>query len=185
VFGDVALVDFDVGMDDIRQIKAGDDRRFNKILDKYSVLIDSVKRKYDAVGYDEDDFAQIVRISIWKAISAFDEGKIDDYSKVPNQLTKLVKKIIKRDIGSVFEKQTFQKRNNPTDEFDESQHPVNGTFDESLFYLEISRLFSGIREKIICFILQGYSQDEIAQKLGFPQKHISRQIQAMKKVVFC
>jgi DNA-directed RNA polymerase specialized sigma24 family protein len=182
---EIALVDFDVDMDDIRRVKAGDNRRFNKILDKYSILIDSVKRKYDADGYDEDDLAQIVRISIWKAVIAFDEGKLEDHSKVPNQLTKLVKKIVYHDIGSVFERQGEPMRDGVEVEFDEQKFPVEIDDDNRLFLKEISHMFGGIKAKIINFIILGYTQKEIAVKLGYSRTTVHEHLSAIKKFAIC
>jgi len=177
------LETIDIGIDDIRQIKAGNNVRFARLLEKYKPIIDKVKKNYHASGHDEDDFAQVVRVSIWQAVLKFDEKRVlGDFSKTSNHLTRLVCKVAKAKIIDILRKDNSVKNTGVELSFDENHcEVVSGSFEGNLaFQIDMNAVFTGVHGEIYDLIQMGYSKNEIGKKLGYHRRAVHQQVKQMK-----
>lgn len=154
-------------------LNTGDEKYFEELLERFSPLIKAYARKLYYLEYE--DSIQELRLALYQAIrkipSADDEyGCISYINKsVVNRFTKLY-----RDSTEI---QSIQARSIPLDDSGghDCQHDYETDNCISLVDLENTmKKKLPIERQILYLLIQGYSDKEIAAKLGYTPQYVNR-----------
>ena len=106
----------------------------------------------------------------------FDENKVKDERFASQCLTKLITKNINRMLVDIFRYMGANRRKRIDVELDENVGLVNSDYAS----IEIDDFFNFRQKTIFKYLLEGYTQREIASLLGKSHKSIVNQINLMR-----
>ena len=142
-------------------LDTGEEKYFEELLERFSPLIKAYARKLYYLEYD--DSLQELSLALYEAVrkipSADDEHGCISYinRSVVNKFTKLYHNSV--------EIQNMQAHSVPLDDSDghDYQHDY-----------EADNCISLVERKILSLLIQGYSDKEIAARLGYTKQYINR-----------
>lgn len=178
----------------VREAKTGDEESLALIMEKYSNLINHVKRKYYAKGLDEDDFESYAKIGIWRGVERFDESRLKfkyvysrktkswriDEKTYLNKFSACLVNNIKREFSRIWRKEGRSKRKG-VEIFLEDNLPFKD-FDQNLL-IDIDQIFKKMHKVIWAFFLYGKNQKEISLILNCSLSYIKKEILDMSRLL--
>jgi len=199
-----------MNLETVQNAKAGDEKSIAEVMGKYSNLINSVKNKYHARGYDEEDFEAIAKMGIWFAIERFDASRLKyKYNRrtktwLVNEATfksmfgSCVKNNVQRYTARVWRRELKKKRIGEEISLDQAitkdgeekfwlnkePHVQRHYFEQPTgLSIDIDTCLKSIQKKIGVYLYKGYSKKEIAAKLNCSTTYIRKEIQQMKVIL--
>lgn len=92
----------------IRNAKAGDECSIKKVMEKYSGIIDKVKYKYYAKGYDVEDFESIAMFGVWMGIKRFDSRGLKFYYNPETKKWRVCNKTLRMKFGACLKTNVYR-----------------------------------------------------------------------------
>lgn len=182
----------------IVQIRNGDTRAQNYLLEKYKSLVNMKANRFFLVGAEDDDMVQEGMIGLFKAIQSFDLEKNNSFKTFANLC-------IERQLITAIKTSNRQKHiplnssfSLNTSAYDENEdttvmeildtNVVEDPLDtitkrEYMEFVEnkIEKNLSGFEKQVLNRYIQGESYVDIANKLNSPVKSIDNAIQRIRK----
>lgn len=169
----------------IADYRGGDKTAADQLIQRYAGLVCARARQFGfIVGVDVSDLQQEGNIGLWDAIAAFDQGK--------GLFRSLAARCVLRKVLSAVRTATTQK-NRPINEgvpLEESLLSASAQNPEELYlaaeYVSerkaaVAAALSGKEKKVFTLYLEGLTQSEIAQKLGYTEKTVDNAVQRIKR----
>lgn len=163
----------------ILQVRSGNDNAFSQLCDQYKNLIESMSRKYSAIGTEQyssqEDFVQEAKMAFYSAIMRYDT----DNDKVT--FGAFAKVCIRNKLISCVRKQNSQKRrkgeNSANDQGDWSLQDavVRRELGEKLISVA-EDVLSKYERKIFSLYLGGRKAKEISQIVNKDEKSVNNAI---------
>ena len=182
----------------IVQIRKGDTRAQNYLLEKYKSLVNMKANRFFLVGAEDDDMIQEGMIGLFKAIQSFDLEKNNSFKTFANlcverQLITAIKTSNRQ--KHIPLNSSFSLNTSAYDENDDTtvievldtnfvEDPLDTiTKREYMEFLEnrIEKNLSGFEKQVLDRYIQGESYVDIASKLNSPVKSIDNAIQRIRK----
>lgn len=182
----------------IRQIRSGDIKAQNYLLEKYKNLVSMKANKFFLIGAEDDDIIQEGMIGLFKAIQSFDLEKNNSFKTFANlcverQLITAIKTSNRQ--KHIPLNSSFSLNNTAYDENDDTsimeildtnfvEDPLDTiTKREYMEFVEnrIDKNLSGFEKQVLNRYIQGESYVDIASKLNSPVKSIDNAIQRIRK----
>lgn len=182
----------------IVQIRKGDTRAQNYLLEKYKSLVNMKANRFFLVGAEDDDMIQEGMIGLFKAIQAFDLEKNNSFKTFANlcverQLITAIKTSNRQ--KHIPLNSSFSLNTSAYDENDDTtvievldtnfvEDPLDTiTKREYMEFVEnrIEKNLSGFEKQVLDRYIQGESYVDIASKLNSPVKSIDNAIQRIRK----
>lgn len=182
----------------IIQIRKGDNKAQNYLLEKYKNLVNMKANRFFLVGAEDDDIIQEGMIGLFKAIQSFDTEKNNSFKTFANlcverQLITAIKTSNRQ--KHIPLNSSFSLNNTAYDENDDTtvmeildtnfvEDPLDTiTKREYMEFVEsrIDKNLSGFEKQVLSRYIQGESYVDIASKLNSPVKSIDNAIQRIRK----
>ncbi len=182
----------------IVQIRKGDTRAQNYLLEKYKSLVNMKANRFFLVGAEDDDMIQEGMIGLFKAIQSFDLEKNNSFKTFANlcverQLITAIKTSNRQ--KHIPLNSSFSLNTSAYDENDDTtvievldtnfvEDPLDTiTKREYMEFVEnrIEKNLSGFEKQVLDRYIQGESYVDIASKLNSPVKSIDNAIQRIRK----
>lgn len=182
----------------IEQIRNGDVRAQNYLLEKYKSLVNMKANRFFLVGAEDDDMIQEGMIGLFKAIQSFDLEKNNSFKTFANlcverQLITAIKTSNRQ--KHIPLNSSFSLNTAAYDENDDTtvmeildtnvvEDPLDTiTKKEYMEFIEskIDKNLSGFEKQVLNRYIQGESYVDIANKLNSPVKSIDNAIQRIRK----
>lgn len=174
--------------------QSGDDLATNLLLSKYKRVANSYARKFFISSGDTEDLAQTALIAVFNAIRTYQKGKegIDFGAYAAVCIKNSLKTLVRQDNNKKNSplKGYLSITNNDT-EIDKSKivSSKNSNPETQIIKLEsktellfkIKEILSALEFEILQYYLEGYSYQEIADKVGKEQKAVDNTVQRIRK----
>ncbi len=173
--------------------QSGDDCAVNELLNRYRRVVNGIARKFFVIGGDTEDLAQVGLIAVYNAAGTFKSGmNFKSYAQtcVKNAITSLVRK------SNSFKNKPLANYLSLSGENIDSfkmelaapsvQNPEAEVINvESKAELEekIFGALSALEYEIYGYYLEGYSYQEISQKIGKDAKAVDNAVQRIRKKI--
>ena len=154
-------------------LDTGEEKHFEELLERFSPLIKAYARKLYYLEYD--DSLQELSLALYEAVrkipSADDEHGCISYinRSVVNKFTKLYHNSV--------EIQNMQAHSVPLDDSDGHHYQHDYEADNCISLVDLENSLKSklpIERKILSLLIQGYSNKEIAARLGYTKQYINR-----------
>ena len=164
--------------------KSGDQAAMNQIFDNYKGLIRSIANKFYLVGGDKDDLLQEGMVGLFYAVTNYDENKGSFPSFVQLCVARQIIDVVKRDNSDknrpLKEHIDISALENTADE----QTPL-GNLLEKEFSAKVSEIMEEkltvSERQVIKLFAEGYSYEDIAEKLNKTSKAVDGAMQRARK----
>ena len=182
----------------IMQIRKGDNKAQNYLLEKYKNLVSMKANRFFLVGAEDDDIIQEGMIGLFKAIQSFDTEKNNSFKTFANlcverQLITAIKTSNRQ--KHIPLNSSFSLNNTAYDENDDTtvieildtkfvEDPLDTiTKREYMEFVEsrIDKNLSTFEKQVLSKYIQGDSYIDIANKLNSPVKSVDNAIQRIRK----
>ena len=182
----------------IAQIRNGDTKAQNFLLEKYKSMVNMKANKFFLIGAEDDDIIQEGMIGLFKAIQSFDLEKNNSFKTFANlcverQLITAIKTSNRQ--KHIPLNSSFSLNNTAYDENDDTtvmeildtnfvEDPLDTiTKREYMEFIEhkIDKNLSSFEKQVLNRYIQGESYVDIADKLNSPVKSIDNAIQRIRK----
>ena len=154
-------------------LDTGDEKYFEELLERFSPLIKAYARKLYYLEYN--DSLQELSLALYEAVrkipSADDEHGCISYinRSIVNKFTKLYHNSV--------EIQNIQAHSVPLDDSDGHDYQHDYEADNCISLVDLENSLKSklpIERKILSLLIQGYSDKEIAARLGYTKQYINR-----------
>ena len=182
----------------LKKAQAGDSEAVNKILKEYTKLLDFNAQKYYLLGGEQEDLVQEGVLGLLKAIKYYDETKssfssfanlcirremITAIKRANSQKNMILNEAVKN--NKKIEKLEYEEESYELDNYES----LEATPEEAVLLKEkIEEFkkfsvdnFSKFEKEVLNYLLRGYKNREIAQKLKKDLKSIDNTIQRIRK----
>lgn len=156
-----------------------------KIQDNMGLVYNVIHQHFP--NFLNDDFIQVGRIALWKAITTFDENKGYAFS---SYATKIIKNSIKTELGTKYRqnRKLISLDECISDKSDDTR--VLLIENKKLYQMLLNKEYSidnlnltPLQLKIIELLKLEYSQQEIAEITGENRRKIIRQIKKIRRIL--
>ncbi len=162
----------------------GDQSAIEEIFDKYKMLIRSLANGFFLVGGDKDDLLQEGTLGLFFAINRYDEskGSFPHFAKMC--ITQRIIYAVRRDSGV-----GQQALSNYVDLDELAQWSDGATPLETLLHKEfverathaVDKILTATERSVLKLFAEGYTYEEIADKLGRSAKSVDGALQRARK----
>ena len=184
--------------DIINEIKAGDNEALDYLITKYKDLVNMKVSKYFIIGAEKEDIYQEGLIGLFKAIKSFQDDKQNSFKTFANLC-------IERQLITAIKSSNRQKHmplngylslNNSAFENENDvslieildsgfiEDPLD-TITKKEYYktveTQVDKHLSEFEKQVLGQFIQGYSYNQIAEKLESPVKSVDNAIQRIRK----
>jgi RNA polymerase sporulation-specific sigma factor len=167
----------------IQRAKNGDQMAMNEIFDSYKGLIRSIANNFYLVGGDKDDLLQEGMVGLFYAVTNYDETK--------GSFPSFVKLCVVRQIIDAVNKDNSDKNKplrehidisevNITDESTPLEYVLKKEHIERIVQITNEKLTS-TEKQVIKLFSEGYSYDDISEKLQITYKAVDGAMQRARK----
>lgn len=168
----------------ILRAKAGDQTAMNEIFDNYKGLIRSIANNFYLVGGDKDDLLQEGMVGLFHAVTNFNENKGSFPAFVKLCVVRQVIDAVKRDNSDknrpLKEHIDISKLESLTDESTPLENLLEKEFSERLSQITKEKL-TPTEQRVIKLFSEGYSYDDISEKLQITYKAVDGAMQRARK----
>ena len=155
-----------------------EEKNAEEIMIKYKPLVTKIARRYFVYGGDIDDLIQEGMIGLYKAIKSYDESKQASFKTFAGIcITRQIQSVI-RSANSKKNIVFLEIMDNSESNFDiatnkenpEENYITNQSYQN--FWKDIKNILSKKELEILIVFLEGYSYDQIAEKLVIQKKSV-------------
>jgi RNA polymerase sporulation-specific sigma factor len=171
----------------IEKAQSGDKKAMNDIIIKYDMLVKRVSRSLFLYGAEKTDLWQIARLSLYEAVKNYDKSK--------SSFISFAIMTMRRDVLDAVKTYNRDKQK-PLNYYKDISNPVTDnlimidTFEEDAIHTiyndKIHNILKNLEKdkaEIFYMFMDGYSYNDIAEKLNVSSKKVDNQLQNIKNYI--
>ena len=179
----------------IRAAKNGNEESIKRVMNKYSNLINKVKRKYHAKGYDQEDFESVAMFGVWRGIEEFNETKLKFIynrktktwrvceKELENKLSASISNQVKRYIARIWRGEQKQVRKGTEVELKAGsailENKTDQRFETTIILNDIVSNFNPFQTEIAKHLLEKRTRTEISNLMKCSKTVLRKEINLM------